>query len=66
MPANGTLVSVMALRAALYFRRQTSRPQASENRLATLLEEISKQRTALIGQYAALNFEAVVEGQAVA
>ena len=66
MPTNGIFVSVMARYAALYFRRQTSRPQASENRLATLFEEFFEQCAALVSEHAALDFEAVVEGRAVA
>jgi hypothetical protein len=45
--------------------RQTSRSQASENRLATSLEEFFEQFAALVSEDAALNFEAVIEGRAV-
>ena len=65
MPANGTFFSGMARCAALYFRRQTSRPQASKNRLAALFEEFSKQFGTFVGEYAALDFETMIEGRAV-
>ena len=39
---------------------------AASYKLAALLEEVLQDRAALVGQQATLNFEAVIEGRAVA